>query len=251
MLKKIILVVVILIVVGLGAVYFARNVIAESAVEEGSKYALGVQTDLGSASVDIGGGSLGLAEFTISNPEGFSSDKLMTMNHGFLDVETGSVFDDEVVVDSLVLESFRLRLEQQNTKSNVMEVLNHIKQVDFGSEQQQSQQKFRIKKLMLRDIGVDASLTVEGNEQYQKSYTVSDITLTDVGSDGGASIGQITAQVVRAVLQKSAASGRGVLPEEFNAPLNRIADQSKESIKEKVTDKIEDVGKSLLGDDGD
>ena len=251
MLKKIILVIVILVIVALGAIYFARNMIVESAVEKGSAYALGVETDLGSASVDIGGGSLGLGKFTVSNPEGFAAANMMTMNRGFLDVETGSVFDDEVVVDSLVLEELRLTLEQRDGKTNVREVLNHIQQLDFGSQQQQSQQKFRIKKLMLRDIGVDASLTVAGKEQFQKSYTVSDITLNDVGSDGGASIGQITARVVQAVLKKSAASGRGVLPSDFNDALNRIVDQSSESIKEKVTDKVEEVGKSLLGGDGE
>ena len=103
MFKKLILAVVILTVVALLVAYFARNMMVETAVEEGTGYALGVETDLGSAGLELGGGSLELNDLEIDNPEGFEADHFMTLRRGMLDVDAGSILDDEVMVARLTI----------------------------------------------------------------------------------------------------------------------------------------------------
>ena len=85
MFKKILLWGVVLVVVALVAVYFVRNMLVEKAVEAGSAYALGVETDLGSAGLEIGGGSLELNNLDVSNPEGFTADNFLSLRHGMFD----------------------------------------------------------------------------------------------------------------------------------------------------------------------
>ena len=89
MLKKIVLGVIILVIVAVVAVYFVRNMLVEKGVEAGSTYALGVETDLGSASLELGGGSLALNNFVVSNPPGFEAENCLTLKRGIFDVDDG------------------------------------------------------------------------------------------------------------------------------------------------------------------
>ena len=65
MIKKLIMLVGLLVVIGLASVYFYRNTLVETAVEESGDYVLGVSTDLGSANLDLGGGSVDLNDYSI------------------------------------------------------------------------------------------------------------------------------------------------------------------------------------------
>ena len=111
MVKKIMLGVFVVVVLGIAAAYIVRNILVERAVEVGSEYALGVKTDLGSASLELTGASLELNDLEIYNPEGFEGKNFMSLRRGVLDVDAGSVLDDEVVVDSFIIEGVRLHFE--------------------------------------------------------------------------------------------------------------------------------------------
>jgi uncharacterized protein involved in outer membrane biogenesis len=234
MLKKILLTILILAVVAVAGIYIIRNTLVEKAVESGSEYALGVSTNLGSASLSIGGGSLSLDDFSVSNPEGFASESFFRIESGHLDVDAGSLLDDEVRVDSLVLNGMQLRLEQIDTKSNFKAILDHVRSIDLGSSESGSQ-KFRIDRIVLRDVEVSAELTAMGQRQVSETFTLDEIELNDVGRDNGASIGQITGRIVDAVITTAARESKGRLP-------GQIADQLKSAAGQKVQEKLEDVG---------
>jgi len=133
MIKKLLMLVVLLVVVGLATVYFYRNALVEAAVEESGDYVLGVSTDLGSAGLDIRGGSVTLDNYSISNPDGFEGENFLSLEHGLLDVNSGSILDDEVVIDSLVLEGFRLNLEQIDKKGNYLTILDNLKKFEVSA----------------------------------------------------------------------------------------------------------------------
>lgn len=245
MFKKILLWGVILVIVALVAVYFVRNMLVKKAVEAGSAYALGVKTDLGSAGLEIGGGSLKLNNLVISNPEGFATDNFLSLRHGMLKVDAGSVLDDEVVVDSFIIEGVTLNLEQIDKKGNYQVLLDNIKKLDLSSSEES--QKFRIGLIALRDVNVTGSLNLLG-KKLEKSFKLDDFSLRNVGSDNGATISQITATVVKALTSKALAAGNGLLPEGFGKDLSALKDQGVEKIKTEAEDKLKDLGKSLTGD---
>jgi hypothetical protein len=118
MFKKIVFSVVVLLIVGLAVAYFVRNMLVEKAVEAGSEYALGVEADLGSASLGIRGGSLELNQLAVSNPEGFTAENFLSLRRGIFDVDAGSVLDDEVRVDSFIIEGVTLHLEYRGRHSS-------------------------------------------------------------------------------------------------------------------------------------
>jgi len=245
MLKKMVLSAVVLVIVALVVVYFIRNMLVEKAVETGSAYALGVETNLGSASLEIGGGSLELNNLEISNPEGFTAENFLTLRKGMFDVDAGSVLDDEVIVDSFIIEGITLNLEQIDNKGNYQVLLDHIKQMDMSSSGES--QKFRIGLIALRDINVTGSLDLLGNKT-EKSFKIDNFSLRDVGSDNGAKISEITATVVKTLITKALTSGSGLFPAGFGKNLTDLKDQGLEKVKTEAANKLKDLGKSLTGD---
>jgi len=245
MLKKIVLFVIVLLIAGLAAAYFARNMLAEKAVEAGSEYALGVKTDLGSASLGIRGGSLELNRLEISNPEGFTAKNFLSLRRGVFDVDAGSVLDDEVRVDSFVIEGVTLNLEQIDRKGNYKVLLDHIKQLDMSSSGES--RKYHISLVALRDINVNGSLSLLG-QKNEKSFKLDNFSLRNIGGDNGATISQVTATVVRSLISKALAAGGGRLPDGFGGNLDELKEQGIDKVKEEATDQLKDLGKSLTGD---
>ena len=244
MLKKIILWVVILIIVLLVAAYFVRNLLVEKAVEAGSTYALGVETDLGSASLNVGGGSLELDDFEVSNPEGFAGKQFLVLHRGKLSVETGSVLDKEVVVDSLIIDGVTLNLEQIGKKGNYQVLMDNIRKIDNSSSE--GSHKFRIGLIALRDINVNGSLDILG-KKVEKSFKLDNFQLRDVGSDNGAKIGEVTAAMVKALVSKALVKGKDLLPGGFGNDISNLKEQGVDQVKKEATKELEDIGKSLIG----
>ncbi|MDD3731743.1 MAG: hypothetical protein PHU88_05135 [candidate division Zixibacteria bacterium] len=245
MFKKIALLAVIFLVIVLVVAYFVRNLLVEKAIEAGSTYALGVETNLHTAVLEIGSGSLGLNSLEISNPEGFTAKNFLSLKHGMFDVVAGSVLDDEVVVDSFIIEGVTLNLEQIDKKSNYQVLLDNIKKIDMSSSEET--QKFRIGLIALRDINVNGSLNIMGNK-IDKSFKLDNFSLRNIGSDNGANISEVTSTVVKALITKALAAGSGLLPEGFGKSLDDLKDQGVEKIKSEAEDKLKDLGKSLTGE---
>lgn len=246
MFKKIFFGGVIVVVLGLAVAYFVRNSLVAAAIEEGSMRTLGVEVELGSASLGVTAASLGLSDYAIRNPEGFEAENLIAIDHGHLDIDAGSVFDNEIVVDSLVLAGINVNLLQVDAGNNAGAVMRNIK-TNVGESSGQSDKKLMIKYLALRDISVSAALTIAGKQQYEGSYSLENFTLENVGGSDGATIGEVAGRVVRAVLTRAATQGD--LPGQLSENLEGLGRSKIEEVKSEVTDKIKGVGKDLLGGD--
>ncbi|MCK5126248.1 MAG: hypothetical protein KAR42_08320 [candidate division Zixibacteria bacterium] len=242
MIKKILGVVFILVIIGIGAAYIYRNMIVETTVEEATTYALGVDADLGSAGLDIGAGSLELNDYTIENPEGFEADNFFEMNLAKLVLDAGSVFDDEIVVDTLVLEGIRLSMEQIDTKNNIKAILDNIKKVDFG-ESSDSDQKMKIKYAAIRDIGIDATATFMGKKQLDKSFVVDNFTMNDIGGDSGATIAEVTSKVLKEILTRASAAGTSQL----GIDVDKLKEEAKDKVESEVKSQLKGLGDKLKG----
>jgi hypothetical protein len=245
MLKKIILWGVVAVIVLLAAAYIVRNILVAKAVTAGSTYALGVKTDLGSANLGIGSGSLKLNNFEVSNPEGFTGGEFLSLRGGHLTVRTGSLLADEVEVDSFIIEGVTLNLEQIDRKGNFQVLLDNIKKINMSSSGES--QKFRIGLVALREINVTGSLNLMG-KKWEKSFKLDNIALRNAGSDNGANISELTALVVKTLITRALTSGNGLLPDGFGQNLSDLKDQGVEKVKAEAANKLKDLGKSLIGE---
>lgn len=240
MLKKLIIIVVVVAVVFAGGLYLYRNMIVKAAIEESGTYVMKVDTELNSAGLELGAGSLELSGYSIANPDGFESDNFLKIEHGMLDIETGSIFDDEFIVDSLILDGITINLEQINSKNNVMQLLDNLKQFDVGESK--SEQKISIKKVSIRNINVNGMIKVLNQEPYQKTFNVKDFTLSNLGGDNGASLEEITQKLFKELLSRTAASGQTFLPIDLNQKADELKDEAKDKIETEAKDQLKKIG---------
>lgn len=242
MIKKIIGICLIVIVIGLGAAYLYRNSIVENSIEEATTYALKVDSDLGSADLGIWAGRLELNDYEIANPGGFQTKDLFAMKHGVVVLDAGSVFDKEIVIDTLILDGIRLSLEQIDTKNNVKQILDNIKQLDLGSSSE-SDQSIRIKHVALRDIGVDATATIMGKKQFEKSLSLDNFTMNNIGGASGTTISGAIATILREVLSRTSSVGASRLG--ITIDTQKLKDEATKKIESEVKDQLKNIGGAL------
>lgn len=164
-----------------------------------------------------------------------------------LDVNTGSLLDDEVKVDSLIIEGIRLNIEQIDTKGNYKVLMDNIKKLDMGESSSESEHRLKIGKVAIRDIQVTGSLSLTGMKPVEKSYSVNNITMTNLGGKDGANVSEITAMITKKLLQSSLAAGSGILPEGFGKNVKEAANQKIDEAKEEAESKLKGAAESLLG----
>ncbi len=244
MFKKILIGILVLFIIVILGMYLGRNYFVKSAIETGSEYSLKVETNLSSVNLDLSGRSLELNDFKISNPEGFETDFFLNIDQGMLDIGEGSLFDDEIKVDSLILDGINLMFEQKGSLGNFKVLMDNIKNMDMGSSSE-SNQKLFVKKISVRNIQVDAKLDLMG-KQLQKTFKVENILLENVGGKDGATISEVTAKILKTLISKAKVSGKNSFPELFNVDLNRLKDDKVDEVKSEATDKLKALGGSIL-----
>ncbi len=248
MLKKIIMWGLFIVIIGLIIAYFGRNWLVERAVEAGGEYAVGTKTVLGSAEVSLRGGRLDLNDLEVRNPTGFEGGDLLDIKFGRVVVDAGSIFGHEVVVDTLLLDGIKVSLTQVDNKGNFLVVLDHIKGLDMGSSDEDSK-KIKITHVSVQNISVEGSLTLLGKRQYKKSFNVDGFAMQNVGGADGSSLRQIIALVVKEILSKTAAAGSGQLSGKLGESLSQAKNNVLKQADSQIKNKIEDLGKKLIGGD--
>ena len=77
-----VIILVVLLAAGLIAAFFYIDSIAKQAVERGGTYALGVNTTLRKADVEVFSGAVTLNGLRVANPEGFAADHFLRLGEG-------------------------------------------------------------------------------------------------------------------------------------------------------------------------
>jgi hypothetical protein len=121
---------VVLVIVLLLGVYFARNYIVRVGVQQGGQYATAQTTTLLGADLNVFGGSLNLSQLLIANPTsaGFKEPTFLTMKSCDVLVDPGSLATKTIVVDKIMIDGLELTLEQQGAKNNLAVLLDIMKQ---------------------------------------------------------------------------------------------------------------------------
>jgi len=96
--------------------------------------------------------------------------------------------------------------------------------------------------MMLRDIGVDVSLTLMGKKQVEKSFMVKNITLENVGGSDGTSVGGLIKTVVSEVLTKATAGGMGLPGIDVDAEIDKLKDEGTDKLEEAAKDQLKKLG---------
>jgi len=259
-----ILVVLLIILIVVPILYIDK--IAKTAIEQGSKYALGVETTLGSADVGIINGEFAMQDLKISNPDGFQSPHFLLLKQGNTKIAFSSLSEDTVVLPKLTLSGIDMHLEKKGDKSNydvIFENLSRFKSED-KSKEEAAGKKFIIHEVLLKDIVVHVEVNLLLSGDTKIDLTIDELRLENVGSnsDGGILLSELTSVLMTRLMQEIVNRGGGLLPVDMLDELGQglgllgsIADVGNDvgiDVIEGVGDVLKDVGKGiddLLGGD--
>lgn len=119
--KKLFLILSLLVVmVGAGAVYLLTNLdsIAKRAIESAGSNALGTAVRVESVSIDLIGGSATLSGFTVANPAGFSSQDMIKFDELRVAIDTRSLNVDVIRINSIASVNPYVLFEMSGGRSN-------------------------------------------------------------------------------------------------------------------------------------
>ena len=127
LLKYLVILVVFIVVVGVAAAYFGINYAVKRIVEKEGTEQLNVPTTLGSASLGLFSGSIGLKNFAVGSPAGFTAPQMLTV--GSLKVDTAGpthLLNKPLHVTDIQVEAPALIVEQHGLKLNFKELLDNL-----------------------------------------------------------------------------------------------------------------------------
>jgi hypothetical protein len=196
-----------------GGLVLFLDAAVRAAVEQGGSAALGVPTHLEGASLSPLRGALALEGLVVENPPGFEERPFLSLRRGRGEVELASLRGDVVRIPLVELEGIEFLLQRREGRSNYGVILEHLESRKTPEESPaETGRQVHAKRLVLRDIRVDFALLPLGGELTRARVTIPQLVLEDLGnSDEGASVAQISARVVEALLQAALQAGGQVL----------------------------------------
>ncbi len=227
------------------AAAFAIDSLTANAVQRGGTYALGADTTLREVDVGLFSGELELEGMRVANPEGFETDHFLELRHAETQVDPSTLTNDLVVVPRLTLSGIDVNLEHAGGKTNYGVILANLERFESGEEpaEEAGRKKFVIESLTIREITAHLRLLPAGGALTEVDVTVPSIELTDVGTGGGLSMGELVSQVVQVILSSSLSAGGASIPSETLDDLRRQLD----TLENDWTRRLEQTVGSLTG----
>jgi hypothetical protein len=230
-LLKVLLVLVVLVVLVVLAgivVAFSIDGIAKSSIEDGASSALGVKTSVRDMDVAIMGGECKLEGLQVANPQGFRGDHFLTLDTGRVVVSLGSLLEEQVVIPTLYLADIDVKLEMKDGKTNYSVILDNISKSKPEKRPGEGEgKKFVINDTSIRNVSVDLDMVPAGGELTKLMLKIPEIRLKEIGSGSGKGvvISELTAIIVRAILEAVAKKGAGQIPATILADLEAGLEQ--------------------------
>lgn len=219
--------------------------------ESQSSKALGVPVEILDADASLYGRVL-LEGFSAGNPEGFSEPRSLRFEALVAKARLGTVFDDVLEVDRLVVRAPELTLEFRDRRSNLSALMENLGRRDPEERQDPEGRAFRIRRLRVEG----ATLRVRADALGElKTLTLPAVELRDVGTSAdAATMSEVVAAVLQTLLAEAMKATRDLLSEElrtalveemeaaarqFGGSFQNAAERARRTLRERVEDELE------------
>jgi len=258
--KKVVLFVAGFLIIGVVGAYLSLGSIVKAAVQRGGTHALGVETTLTSADVNLFAGDVGLTELAVRNPPGFTEEYFLEMRGARVLVPPSSLASERIEVALLSLDGFALELESKGLgNSNYGVLLENLEQLagagegqpesEPGGQGEQNGKQFVIERILITDVTARVRYEAGGTTLADASVHIPELALDDLSSDG-MTVSELTSLVVRTILKATVQSGGGVLPEavltDLGGQLEELRERGKERLLERLEEELDGDEKALL-----
>jgi hypothetical protein len=237
------------------ALVLALDSIVAAAVAKGGQYALGVPTRAGGVALRPFAGEVGVSRLEVSNPPGFRSPYFLRLERAALAVAPASLLEDVVEVPSISLDGLEVYLERGEKGTNYGAILASLERFESKEKrpaegEEAGGKKFVVREVVLTDLSVHTDLVPELGSAAKTALTIPEIRLHDVGNaEGGASVAELTAELVRAVLAAVLSAGGELLPDDLlqdlERGLTRLGAEELRALRDQIGGSLGGLGKGL------
>lgn len=196
---KVLVALVAVLIVGVIALYLARNVIAASVIRSAATSVLGVPVDVKSVDLSLGG-TADLEGLTVGNPPSYKAPHVLSAGKVHVGLG-GETTTSKIVVDEVTLDNLDVYFVANGTKSNVSQILDGLQSSGDKSQPAGDSVEIVIKRLTLTNLKAHAS--VSNDVATQQVATISKIELTNISTKGAADdiTRQLTARIFEVTVQ--------------------------------------------------
>jgi uncharacterized protein involved in outer membrane biogenesis len=234
--------VVVLVIVMVCVAFFSLNSIVKKGVELVGSRVTKTEVKLGAARISVFTGSGQLSDFSIGNPEGFSTNHTAYKVGGIkLALKPSSLMSDVIQVDEINIQQPEITVEGGINGSNLGKIMDNLKSgaptgpsPDNKPEGGEKEKNIYIKDLTVTGGKIDVTLTALGGKGL--SLPLPPVHLRDIGSpDKGVTMEEASRQVLRQILEQA-----------INASAQAVGDLGK-GLKNAGSTAVDQAGKAAEG----
>jgi len=226
--KKLAIIIALVAAIAGAVVYVSSNLdsIVAGLIEEHGSAATRTPVNVSGVSIKLAEASAAISRLSVGNPEGFAGNAI-EMEEFAITLDAGSLTSDVIVIEELLVKGARLNILQQVNGNNLQELMGNLDDPAPADEEDGGEgKKIIINRFTLE--GASASLSAPEFDETRE-FTLSTITLRDIGrSSGGATGTEVARQVLEPVIEEALESA------------------AVQAMKEKASDALEDAADSVL-----
>jgi hypothetical protein len=180
---------------------FFLGSLVKTTVEKGGPLALGVPVKMESADFRLLRGKVTIKGFSIGSPEGFKSEKAISVGEVTVELVPSSVFSDTIVIKRIYVDAPQITYEMGLGTSNIGTMLDKL----GGAEEKQADDPDRVvkKKVIIEDFLIEngkVSLAAVVTGGAGAPIPLPTVHLTGIGQEeGGTSALDVTKKVFGAI----------------------------------------------------
>ena len=199
---------VVLIVVGVAALYISMGRIIKAGVETVGPKVTKCDVTVGDISVSPFSGKVVIRNLVVKNPEGFSDSDAFSLGEVRVRVQPKSLFSERIIVEEVYIDAPAIRYEAALTGgTNVGQIQKNVEEfaAQFASDEEEQPQEVKdAKKLQINDLLVEngkitLALSLKGIGTGVP-VSLPDIHQTNIGAEGTKSTYEVVSDVLKEVL---------------------------------------------------
>jgi len=233
---------VVLLVATVCIVFFSLNSVVKKGVELVGTEVTKTEVKLGTARIFVFTGSGELSDFSIGNPEGFSTNHpAIKVGSVKLSIKPSSLFLDVIEVDEINVQAPEITLEGKLGGSNLGKIMDNLKSVGGASnsapaaksEKAKKEKNIFIKDLVVNGGKIRVTLTVIGGKGA--TVLLPPIHLQNIGTqDKGVTVIEASRQILQQILSeaiKASAQGANELGKGLKDAGSGVVDQAGKAVE--------------------
>ncbi|MDZ7815768.1 MAG: AsmA family protein [Planctomycetota bacterium] len=161
------------------ALLFLPGTIARPIAERVASNKMKVDVGIGGLSASVFSSSVGLSGLDVGNPEGFDSDKMMSVKEIKAQANIMSFLTSVIEIPSVNLDGLDMLIENKGFKNNVKTLMNNLKGEGGEGDAESSGEgkKFKIDKIVI----TNAKVTFKTGVVPAASVTIDELVVEDIG----------------------------------------------------------------------